>query len=58
MNTINNLSEYVQMNDNGELENKPGIEFKGTSVYKDGKLQRELTDKEIIELYKKGKLKG
>ena len=58
MNTINNLSEYVQMNDNGKLENKPGIEFKGTSVYKDGKLQRELTDKEIIELYKKGKLKG
>ena len=58
MNTINNLSEYVKMNDNGELENQPGVEFKGTSVYKDGKLQRELTDKEIIELYKKGMLKN
>lgn len=58
MNAINNLSEYVKMNDNGKLENQPGVEFKGTSVYKDGKLQRELTDKEIIELYKKGMLKN
>ena len=53
---VNNMTNYVQDDGNGNISLKPGVTIVGSSVQKDGKEIAKLSDKEVLELYKKGLL--
>ncbi len=53
---VNNMTNYVQYDGNGTMSLKPGVTIVGSSVQKDGKEIAKLSDKEVLELYKKGLL--
>jgi hypothetical protein len=53
---VNNMTNYVQDDGNSNISLKPGVTIVGSSVQKDGKEIAKLTDKEVLELHKKGLL--
>ena len=53
---VNNMTNYVQDDGNGNISLKPGVTIVGSSVQKDGKEIAKLSDKEVLELHKKGLL--